>query len=66
MSGVGLICLLKAVSRAIVGLTLVFITRIMHGQGLDAYWTAPGLLFLRPSLFDIFNILWDLDLFDDM
>ena len=30
----------------------------MHGQGLDAYWTAPGLLFFRPSLFDIFNVLY--------
>ena len=57
MSVIALICILKAVSRAVVGLTLVFITRIMHGQGLDAYWTAPGLLFLRPSLLDIFNVL---------
>ena len=57
----------KGCFRAVVGsLTLVFITRIMHGQGLDAYWTAPGLLFLRPSLFDIFNVLKDLDHFDDM
>ena len=58
MSVIALICLLKAVSELLLAsLTLVFITRIMHGQGLDAYWTAPGLLFLRPSLFDIFNVL---------